>query len=395
MDTSIAQIVLSTRAIAFARTDRNLNIEELGGSDEVLYSYSDSLRSREVVPKSLFDLSPELHGYEDELDAILSGQAEHHSLELVNRGDTEKKTTYVWLQSFPIRSETEQITGILHIIEDVSQLGNYRQRLTQQRNELMLLNSKINKRNLALAAANTELKQLDQMKSQFVSTAAHELRTPLSTISGYIEILLEPGYDDLTDEQSRCLGIVERNTKRLIRITDDLLDVSSIEAGRIDLLLRPLWFPKLIDMTVKDLQPMLDAKAQKLTIHVEPELPKVLCDENRTMQILSNLVSNAIKYTPDKGIIELRLQTADTDGFILFSVTDNGIGIPENDRQKLFESLVRATNVSQSRSPGVGLGLYIVRSLVELHGGQVWLESEEGKGTTFYATFPADDGLFG
>lgn len=394
MDTSIAQIVLSTRAIAFARTDRALNIEEFGGSDEVLYSYSDSLRDGGDEPKSLYELSPELLGFEEDIDAILNGKSEHHTLELVNRGDSEKNRIYVLLQSFPIRNEDAEITGILHIIEDVSQLGNYRQRLTQQRNELMLLNNKINRRNLALAAANTELKQLDQMKTQFVSTAAHELRTPLSTISGYIEILLQPGYDDLSDEQSRCLSVVERNTKRLIRITDDLLDVSSIEAGRIDLLLRPVLFPKLIDMTVKDLQPMLDAKSQKLTIHVEPDLPKALCDESRTMQVLSNLVSNAIKYTPEKGTIELRLQTADADGFILFSVTDNGIGIPENDKQKLFDSLVRATNVSQSRSPGVGLGLYIVRSLVELHGGQVWLESEEGKGTTFFATFPADDGLF-
>ncbi len=392
MDTAIAQILLSTRSIAFARTDRDLKIQETGGSAEVLYSSGEAPQMSEN--QSLFDLSPELIGFEDELEAILNGSAEHHYLDLVNRGEAGKDTTYVLLQSFPVRSAAKTITGILHIIEDVSELGHYRQRLTQQRNELMLLNNKLNRRNLSLAAANTELKQLDEMKTQFVSTAAHELRTPLSTISGYVEILLEPEYKSLTDEQARCLGIVERNTKRLIRITDDLLDVSSIEAGRIDLLLRPVEFTMLIEMTIKDLQPMLDAREQSLSIDIEPKLPKVLCDQTRTMQVLSNLVGNAIKYTPEKGEISLRLQMADTEGFVLFSVTDNGIGIPENDKQKLFQSLVRATNVSQSRSPGVGLGLYIVRSLVELHGGQVWFDSQEGKGTTFFATFPADDGLF-
>lgn len=394
LDPTFTQLIFDKRLIAYAITDRDLRVTQTGGAVDELFAFHVDATDAEQEPQTIFDLSPELIGYNEELQKLLDGTSPLHQLDLVNREMEDNAIRYVLLQSYPLVDGDKQNPGLLHVVEDVSELGNLRQHLMQERNNLLLVGQKLRDRNNALDAANSELKQLDKMKTRFVSTAAHELRTPLSTISGYVEILLEPDYEPLTDNQEKCLSIVERNTKRLIKITDDLLDVSGLEAGRIELLLRPTDFEVLIGMTIKDLQPLIDAKEQKLAVEIEDNLPKALCDEARTMQILTNLVSNAIKYSPDGGTITLHLGMAEMEGYLLFAVADDGIGIPEKDKPQLFDSLTRGSNVYQSGSPGVGLGLYIVKSLVELHGGQVWFESQENEGATFYVTFPLDDGLF-
>lgn len=394
MNPVIAQQIFENRSIAYAVTDRCLRIQEVGGAVDQLLLPSLEGKSIEADVQTLYELSPELVGYESELQSLLDGSLKVFHLTLVNRNTPDEETSYVLLQSIPIKDESDEIEGLLHIVEDMSELGRLRQSLTQHRNELLLLREKLTERNLSLSAANTELKLLDEMKTRFVSTAAHELRTPLSTISGYLEILLEPGFDALTDNQLRCLKIVQRNSKRLIRITDDLLDVSGLEAGRIDLLLRPVDLSLLIDMAVKDQLIMLEDKNITLVQEIEPEIPNALCDEGRTMQILANLLSNAIKYTPAGGRITLQLRLLEHGEFLQLSVEDNGIGIPARDLEQLFSSLFRASNVHESGEHGAGLGLFIVRNLAELQGGAVWVESEEKKGSTFYVTFPVDDGLF-
>ncbi|MEM7128324.1 MAG: ATP-binding protein [Chloroflexota bacterium] len=391
---AIAQSIFESRSIAYALVDRGLKVQEVGGAVDMLFQPVFDDQDEQGPAETLYELSPELIGYESEIESILNGTLSKHHLNLVNRTTADHSTSYVLLQSIPIRDAQDIITGLLHVVEDISELGHLRQRLTQDRNELLLLREQLTERNLSLSAANGELKQLDEMKTRFVTTAAHELRTPLSTISGYMEIVLEPGFEELTENQLRCLNIVQRNTKRLIRITDDLLDVSSLDAGRIDLLLRPADLGTLIDMVLKDQALILTEKKLTVTQQIAPDLPKVLCDESRTMQILTNLVSNAIKYTPDDGDITITLDFDVDEEFLLLSVIDTGIGIPKEEMPNLFESLFRASNVHESGARGAGLGLYIVRSLVELQGGRVWAESEEGQGATFYATFPTDDGLF-
>ena len=173
--------------------------------------------------------------------------------------------------------------------------------MTQNYNELLLLQRKLAHKNLQLAAANAELRGLTEMKSVFVSVAAHELRNPLAVIQGYADMLLGDRAEDLTARQRDGLEIVKRSSLHLLEITNNLLDLARIELGRVDLLLQPLELERLIWAVVREFQPRLDAAGQQVEVRVDPGLPLALCDETRAGQILRNIVSNAHKYTPPMG----------------------------------------------------------------------------------------------
>jgi signal transduction histidine kinase len=257
------------------------------------------------------------------------------------------------------------------------------------------LRDQLIQQNLDLAAANAELRRLDDLKSQFVSVAAHELRRPLSPIIGYVELLLEEEVGPLGDDQREYLEIVQRGARRLVDLTNNLLDVTRIEAERVELVLQPKDLPALVEIVAIEWEPQLEAKAQRLTLRASPGLPPVWCDETRAAQIISNLLSNASKYTPDGGSITIGVTSADEDGFLQLFVADNGVGISPEDQDKLFTRFFRAGSARLTGAGGAGLGLYITRSLVELHGGRIWFKSELNQGSTFYVTFPlaamADD----
>jgi signal transduction histidine kinase len=250
----------------------------------------------------------------------------------------------------------------------------------------------LRQRNLELAAANAELQRLDDLKSQFVSVAAHELRNPLTAILGYVEMLLDEDFGPLLDEQRHFVGVVHGAGRRLLAITNDLLDVTRIEAGRIELTLRPADLGALVRRVVAEYDLQRQAKGQQLDLHVGAELPAALCDETRASQVVGNLVSNAIKYTGEGGQIAVRVDRAEDEGFLQVSVADTGMGISAEDQAKLFSRFFRTEGARTSGTGGTGLGLYVTRSLVELHGGRIWLESEVGRGSRFYVTFAVADG---
>ena len=386
MNLPVAQLILQDRKIAYAITDRNLNVVEVSGAVNILWN------SRQTsLGRSLLDLVPELVGSEAMLAAILAGELPRFELAWVNRETAEGHTIYLTLVDLPYRDQTERITGLIHLVEDVTEMGTIDQRLAQQRNELRLLRDQLARQNLELTAANAELQRLDEMKSTFVSVAAHELRTPLAPISGYMEMLLDEDFGPLTDDQRERLEIVERNVRRLLTITNSLLDVTRIETGRVELLLQPADLPALVEAVAAEFGPQLEPKAQRLTLRASPGLPPALCDETRAMQIIGNLLSNASKYTPQGGLISITVAPAEEEGFLQVSVTDNGVGIPAEDQPKLFNRFFRAKSAVLTRASGAGLGLYITRALVELHDGRIWFESEPGKGSTFYVTFPVAD----
>jgi len=291
----------------------------------------------------------------------------------------------------PYRDPTGQITGLVHLVQDATEAGVLQQRLTQHRNELRLLDEQLSHQNLELAAANAELRRLDELKSQFISVAAHELRNPLSSIIGYVEMLLEADLGPLTDKQRECLEIVQRSGRRLLDITNNLLDVTHIETGRVELVLRPTDLPALMEEVAVELGPQLEAKSQRLILRAIPGLPPALCDEARAAQIIGNLLSNASKYTSEGGLITLSMAYAAEEGFLQLCVADTGVGISAADQGKLFQRFFRAESAQLTGASGAGLGLHITRSLVELHGGRIWCESELNKGSKFCVTFPIAD----
>jgi signal transduction histidine kinase len=232
----------------------------------------------------------------------------------------------------------------------------------------------------------THQRAIDRMKTEFVSLASHELRTPLTSIRGYVDLLLEGETGELLPDQRAFLEIVAGNARRLVNLINDLLDLSRIESGRVTLNRTAVDLGYTVYDIAAGLRPALDAKRQTLSIEVAPGLPTVDGDPDRLAQVIANLLSNANKYTPAGGRIRISLVR---DGErLLLAVQDDGIGISEEDQAQLFTRFFRARNRATEEVGGTGLGLAISRSLVEMHGGAIAVESAPGAGSTFTVVLP-------
>jgi len=232
----------------------------------------------------------------------------------------------------------------------------------------------------------TRLKELDRMKSEFISMVSHELRTPLASIMGYTEMLLTEGPGPLTPLQKEFLEISYESSERLLHIVEELLDVSRIDTGRIKLKLETLEMEELVADIVEAMKPAAEGKDISLYLEVAEPLPLLEGDKARLEQVMNNLLSNAIKYTPKGGEVWIRL--AGRDDHIEVAVADTGIGIAAEEIPHLFDKFFRASSAVERRIGGTGLGLFITKSIIELHGGKIWVESELGKGSSFRFTLP-------
>jgi signal transduction histidine kinase/methyl-accepting chemotaxis protein len=259
--------------------------------------------------------------------------------------------------------------------------------------EIMELNldleRKVEERTEELAQANARLKRADQLKSEFLANMSHELRTPLNAIIGFSEVLLDGLLGNLRDEQMESIVDINESGKHLLHMINDILDLSKIEAGKMDL--QPEKFPIAETMngiysTVKD---MASKKRLTLEFSIPNDIPDVYADHVKLKQIMYNLLSNAIKFTPEDGKINVDVSFCDDE--FLISVTDTGIGIDPKYQKTVFEEF-RQLDSSRSRQyEGTGLGLALTKRLVELHGGRIWVESEgAGMGSKFSFTLPSE-----
>ena len=338
---------------------------------------------------SLFQLLPELEGSEAPLLEVMDGKAERWQIEWVNRTDAQGEITYLRLTSLPYRNEHGNGDGLVLIVEDVTDLGRTQQALIQSRNEVRLAQEALARRNLDLAAANAEVRRLSDLKTTFVSMAVHELRNPLAIIRAYVSVLQDGSADSLDQRQRESLEIIKRTTERLNELAVNLLDVTRLETGHMELILQPLDLGALLASVARTARPSFDAAHQELVIDLGDALPPAMCDELRATQIFANLLSNAHKYTRAGGRVEVQLRLDDAAGDLEVTIADTGVGIPLADQPKLFDRFFRASNAAETGASGAGMGLYITRSLVELHGGRIWFESQPGSGTIFHVTFPA------
>jgi signal transduction histidine kinase len=228
--------------------------------------------------------------------------------------------------------------------------------------------------------------EVAQSKNDFVSLVSHELRTPMTSIKGYTDLLLKGSVGALNEQQRNFMAIVKSNVDRMAGLVSDLLDVSRIEAGRIHLTLERLDLARVILKIGQELTETLRQRELALQFDIPPGLPAVYADRGRVDQVLLNLLSNAYRYTPPGGTITIAVHTLDDE--IQVDVIDTGIGIPEEDHESIFERFYRADHPVVREQAGTGLGLPIARSLIEMHGGRLWLRSQVGLGSTFSFTLP-------
>ena len=243
----------------------------------------------------------------------------------------------------------------------------------------------------AIAMENARLFEAVQAannaKTEFISFVSHELKQPMTSIKGYTDLLVKGTAGELSEMQLSFLEVIRSNIARMDSLVQDLLDVSRIEAGRLKLDIGRVEMAEVIEDAVRGVRRQVEAKGQELDIAVPRTLPSVLADRNRLVQVLVNLLSNAYKYTPEGGQIRVIAEAEDGE-FVRCSVADTGIGMTPEEQERLFTKYFRSNNPAVRNVPGTGLGLVITKSLVELQGGNIWVESEPGRGSTFTFTVP-------
>ena len=282
MNHSAVNSFFDMRQIAYALTDRALIVQEVGGKTELLDADMEDL-----VGSPLATTIPELIGTEDALKSILTNSTPDFQLPLMHRDEPGVSLRYYNHSVIPQKDDAGNIVGLSYFVEDVTELGVSEQHLTQQRNELVLLRDRMSKQHLELQAVNIELQKLDEVKSQFVSVAAHELRTPLASIMGYAELIIETYAEAFDDKQAHFLHVIQRSADRLLTITNNLLDVTRIETGRVELVLQSVDLQLVVSNVLDELKPILDAKRQQIDVTVEDEIPRALCDDGRVAQIVT------------------------------------------------------------------------------------------------------------
>jgi PAS domain S-box-containing protein len=235
----------------------------------------------------------------------------------------------------------------------------------------------------------TREKMIDKMKSEFISIAAHQLRTPLSAIKWVIKMVLDGDVGKLNEEQKEFLKKGYDSNERIIGLVNDMLNVSRIEEGRFGYTFNKENFYDLIDGINKHVSNAMESRSIKFELDIPKKLPNVYMDKTKMDLALTNLVENAIKYTPEYGKILLKVELGEK--FIKVRVKDNGVGIPKKDQPKLFSKFFRAENVIRMQTEGSGLGLFMVRNIIKRHGGEITFESKEGQGTEFVFTLPINE----
>lgn len=233
----------------------------------------------------------------------------------------------------------------------------------------------------------SEVKNLDEARVNFISIASHQLRTPLTSMRWFSEMLIAGDAGKITEEQKHFVERIYQGTDRMISLVNLLLQIARVEAGRLKIEPVPIDFKNIVRGLTVSLKSLLDAKSQTIEVQTTPDpFPAIPMDQEVIWQVFQNLLSNAIRYSQNNSKILITI--TQKDKIAEFAVKDKGIGIPNDQQDRIFEKFFRAENALKSVPEGSGLGLSLVKSLVEIWGGKIWFESEEGRGTTFYFTVP-------
>jgi PAS domain S-box-containing protein len=340
---------------AIVSTDTEDQILTWNRGAEVIFGYS----KEEAIGKNLALLLPS--GRATELEEIrskvrITGVVRNLEVPRKRKDDT---VIQIALAVSPIQETNGDVIGFLHLAKDITDKKRYERRL----------------------------KELDRMKSDFVSNVSHELRTPLTAIKGSVDNMLDGLTGELNEKQFRYLTRIKSNADRLARLINDILDLSRIESGKIDLKPDILPLLALTKEVAETLRPMALEKLISLEVASSDTSVAAWADRDKIAQVLMNLIGNAVKFTPAHGSVSV---TVDRNGdeWVKVSVADSGGGIPPEEAPKIFDKFYQITSLAKQTAKGTGLGLAISKALVEMHGGRLWVDSEADTGSTFSFTLP-------
>lgn len=258
--------------------------------------------------------------------------------------------------------------------------------------EIKELNSSLQQRianaTRELRTKNTSLRQLDKAKDEFVSMASHQLRTPLTSVKGYLSMVLEGDTGRITDPQRDLLNQAFASSERMVRLINDFLNVSRIQTGKFVIDKTPVMLPKLVSEEIDSLKPNAEARNLKFVYKPPKDFPAIKLDEGKIRQVVMNFADNAVYYSHENTAINIDLHIKDKKVF--FAVKDSGIGVPKDEQEHLFTKFFRASNAKKQRPDGTGVGIYLAKRVIEAHGGEIIFESTEGQGSTFGFSLPIE-----
>lgn len=339
--TARQEAVFQSMIEGFLLLDENRRVASLNHSLERMFSIAENIRGKTLMEAF------RLHAL-DELASQVEKEGQARGFELTLA--TLQKPRYLEVNAASLLGRDRKYQGSIFIFHDV-----------------------------------TRLKQLEQMRKEFVANVSHELRTPLTLIKGYVETLIDGAKED-PDLRDKFLATIHKHSNRLAALIEDLLTISQLESGQVTLQKTAVLLSDLVRKVMEELQPAALAKAVSLESAVSCDA-KVLADVDRLEQVLYNLMENAIKYGKTGGLV--KIGCVPKGSFLQVSVQDNGPGIPPNSVERIFERFYRVDRARSREAGGTGLGLSIVKHIVQTHGGEVWVESQLGQGSIFYFTLPA------
>ncbi|MEI8062129.1 MAG: HAMP domain-containing sensor histidine kinase [bacterium] len=272
----------------------------------------------------------------------------------------------------------------IRIAELQHQLSASKELVQQVLKEQQLAAKLLIRRDLSLSRANEQLMALDVAKSEFISIAAHQLRTPLSAIKWILYMLINNEFNN-NEEREQFTEKAAQSTDRMIDLVNDLLEVDHIQLGKDQFIFVPLSVSNLIKAIISELQTIITKRKINMVINLD-SCPEISGDETKLRELFQNLIENALKYTPVEGTV--RITSSSSDGFLKIEVADSGIGIPEDQKYHIFSKFFRAANAMKVETVGSGLGLFIAKEVTERHGGKIWFESTVGQGSVFHVQLP-------
>jgi len=299
-----------------------------------------------------------------------------------------EKGKWLFFTASPIKDADGKTVGSIETLWDTTERRDAREALQTAHDEL-------EQKTEELEHANIQLKKFDELKSTFLANMSHELRTPLNSIIGYTDLLLDRVDGDISEEQEKSLTKVHNNAKYLLKLINDIVDISRIESGRVELDLRPVNIRDLIQDMVSVLEPLIKNKGLLIDVDFDKGLPTAYADPDRVRQVVTNLLDNAIKFTSEGSITiharpsEIGIEKSEPAKFVEVCISDTGKGIRKRDRNKLFDKFKPLDTSPTSQYRGAGLGLSICKGLVEMQKGTIWVNSKYGQGSTFCFTLPA------